>query len=85
MRFVENRKYRKMAFYIQFFFKSLRTRNGYAGAPFILQTCDILQVVANAEKNACICNFGFLNCLVINCYKDCDKDRMIISYTIKYF
>ena len=39
-----------LTIYVQGFFLSIRTRNGPTGAPFILLTCDLLQVVANEEE-----------------------------------
>ena len=39
--------------YTGFFFLSIRTRNGPTGAPFILSTCDLLQIVA-IEKEFCL-------------------------------
>ena len=35
---------------IQGFFLSIRTRNGPAAAPFILSTCDLLQIVAKTRE-----------------------------------
>ena len=33
-----------------FFYLSIRTRNGPTGAPFILSTCDLLQIVAKTSE-----------------------------------
>ena len=35
---------------IQGFFLSIRTRNGPVAAPFILSTCDLLQIVAKTRE-----------------------------------
>ena len=35
---------------VQGFFLSIRTRNGPVAAPFILSTCDLLQIVAKTRE-----------------------------------
>ena len=39
-----------LTIYVQGFFLSIRTRNGPTGAPFILSTCDLLQIVAKTNE-----------------------------------